>query len=203
MKIFSAAFKPLQESILAGQAHRDQGNLCGGCNGTDANYRCGGSSDKCFDPELFCRSCIVQKHVTLPFHLIEEWNGKHFVRRSLRELGFILYLGHHGWRCPNLSSSQQPRPMTLVHTNGFHSHLVHFCHCQDAEKEAFQLARMELFPATIEQPETVFTFGLLRDYHKHTLSSKKSTHDYHKALVRLTSAAFPQDIPVSNVRVFS
>ena len=47
------------------------------------------------------------------------------------------------------------------------------------------------------QPETVFSFGVLENFHAHTLSSKKSLYDYHDALVKMTDAAFPQAVPVS------
>ena len=47
------------------------------------------------------------------------------------------------------------------------------------------------------QPETVFSFGVLENFHMHMLSSKKSLYDYHDALVKMTNAAFPQAILVS------
>jgi CxC2 like cysteine cluster associated with KDZ transposases len=53
-------------------------------------------------------------------------------------------------------------------------------------------------PATVDTPETVFTFKMLKDFHAHTLASKKSTYDHYTALQKLTNNAFPAQTPVSN-----
>ena len=86
--------------------------------------------------------------------------------------------------------------MTAVHTNGFHKFGVQFCHCDGGASQAIQLSDNGYFPGTMVQPETVFSFGVLENFHAHTLSSKKSLYDYHDALVKMTNAAFPQDVPV-------
>lgn len=124
---------------------------------------------------------------------------------SLQHLGFLLHLGHHGDRCPNLSSTTtRPQIIVVGHTNGFHKISVHFCHCEGAASEAIQLMEQKFFPATMTQPESMFSFGLLENYHAHSLISKKSMYDYHAALVNLTNAAFPQEVPVRffNINIY-
>jgi len=37
------------------------------------------------------------------------------------------------------------------------------------------------------QPETLFSFGVLENFHAHTLSSKKFLYDYHDALLKMWS----------------
>lgn len=194
MEKFSKHFPDLQRSILYNTHHRSLGNPCE-CGSFEAIFRCAGP-EKCSDPPLQCKSCIVQAHQSLPFHRIEVWSGTHFVMSSLHALNYILYLGHHGKRCPNLSTSTSPRPMTAVNTNGFHKISVHFCYCEGAASQAIQLSNQGYFPGTMVQPESIYSFAVLENFHAHTLSSKKSLYDYHDALVKITNAAFPQDVPV-------
>jgi len=52
---------------------------------------------------------------------------------SLHALGFVPYLDHHGERRPNLSITH-PRPMTAVHTNGFHKFGVQFVKAERRER---------------------------------------------------------------------
>ena len=201
MEKFSKHFPDLQRSILYNAHHRGLGNPCE-CGSSEAIFRCTGA-EKCCDLPLQCKSCIVQAHQSLPFHRIEVWSGTHFLMSSLHALNYILHLGHHGKRCPNLSTSTRPRPMTAVHTNGFHKISIHFCYCEGAASQAIQLSNEGYFPGTMEQPETIYSFGVLENFHAHTLSSKKSLYDYHDALLKITNAAFPQDVPVRAQESFS
>lgn len=200
MEKFSKHFPDLQKSVLYNAHHRGLGNPCD-CGSSEAIFRCAGA-EKCCDLPLQCKSCIVQAHQSLPFHRIEAWSGTHFLMSSLHALNYILHLGHYGKRCPNLSTSTRPRPMTAVHVNGFHKITVHFCYCEGAASQAIQLSNQGYFPGTMVQPETIYSFGVLENFHAHTLSSKKSLYDYHDALVKITNAAFPQDVPVRTREAF-
>jgi hypothetical protein len=176
MEKFSKHFPDLQRSILYNAHHRGLGNPCE-CGSSEAIFRCTGA-EKCCDLPLQCKSCIVQAHQSLPFHRIEAWSGTHFLMSSLHALNYILHLGHHAKRCPNLSTSTRPRPMTAVHTNGFHKISVHFCYCEGVASQAIQLSNQGYFPGTMVQPETIYSFAVLENFHAHTLSSKKSLYDY-------------------------
>ena len=195
MATFSSEFPALQESILLKSYHSDVGNVCH-CRSGPALFRCAGQ-EYCFGAKLFCQACFVLRHKFLPFHRAEQWNGNTFVDYSLEKLGYILYLGHNGEKCPNLSDITPPRRIVIVHTNGFHYMSIHFCHCLMAQSEPLQLCDEQLFPATMIRPQTAFTFSVLDNSHIHMLSSKKSMYDFHDALVKMTSPVFPQDIPVS------
>ena len=194
MAAFSSNFSILQESILLKSYHKDIGSNCR-CGDNPALFRCAGL-ESCFSGRLHCGSCIVQQHKWLPFHRIEQWNGKTFIGHSLKELGYLLYLGHCGEKCVNLSETTLPLPMVIIHTNGLHRILVHFCYCSDAPLKPIQLCNEQLFPATMDQPHTAFTFSVLDSCHIHLLSSKKPMNDFYDALVKMTSPAFPQDVPV-------
>jgi hypothetical protein len=86
--------------------------------------------------------------------------------------------------------------MVIVHHNGFYRMLVHFCYCSNAPSKPIQLCNEQLFPATMDQPHTAFTFSVLDSCHIHSLSSKKPMNDFYDALVKMTSPAFPQEVPV-------
>jgi hypothetical protein len=195
MGIFANEFEALQESILLKSYHPNVGRKCQ-CGKSTAVFRCTGH-DHCFQADPLCQICIVRVHTALPFHRIEEWNGTHFKATSLDTLGYVLHLGHAGQSCPNVDHSKSHlRQMVIVHTNGFHKLSVCFCFCYHAPREATQLSNAQLFPATMEHPQTAVSFAVLDNFHQLTLSSKKSMFDYHDALVKLTDPVFPQDVPV-------
>ena len=183
----------IQSSILKMKTHKDIGRPCFCGSGLTQLYRC----HECFNSRMFCGACIVPAHIHSVFHHIQKWAGTHFVRSSLKEVGLAISLGHFGMRCPNLSTTNRGRPTTIVHTNGMHETIVEYCHCLEAPSEPFQLIEAGLFPSTLEQPMTAFTFEVLRNFEKHVLASKKSAYDFCDALRKLTDSAFPQNISVS------
>jgi hypothetical protein len=195
MSIFATEFQALQDSILLKTYHQNVGELCR-CGKNPALFRCAGL-ESCFQGHLRCQSCIVKAHAALPFHRIEQWNGTHFQGTSLDSLGYILHLCHGNELCPNVNHRKTTlRKMVVVHTNGFHRFSVQFCSCYCAPQDAIQLSDAQLFPATIRHPQTAFSFAVLDHFHQLTLSSKKSLHDYHDSLIKLTKPVFPQDVPV-------
>ena len=130
-------------------------------------------------------------------HHIQRWDNTHFVQTSLGKLGLVIFLGHDMRRCPNAPINSNSRPFVTVHTNGIHIIDINFCFCNDATDDLYQLTSAGLFPATTDKPETVFTFTMLKDFHAHTLASKKSAYDHFFALRKLTNNAFPDRTPVS------
>lgn len=184
----------IQSSILKTKTHKDIGQLCSCGSCLMRIYRC----QECFNSCMFCSSCVISVHVHGPFHHIQKWVGTHFVRTSLKDLGFTITLGHSGDRCPNLSKTSRGRPTTIAHTNGMHETVVEYCHCLGAPLEPFQLIEAGLFPSTLSQPSTAFTFEVLRNFERHALASKKCAYDYCDALRKLTDSTFPQNIPVSH-----
>ena len=199
MKAFTEEMDNIQAAILSNEFQDGVGDPCS-CGGSDkANFRC---EEDCFETApLQCQQCIINLHTQLPFHHIQEWTGEYFKWMSLHDLGARIFLGHSGMPCPNRSSAYTGRPFVIVDRNGFHKFILEFCHCDNLkdvlQTEPIQLIRARLFPATLDQPETAFTFRLLDDFHAHTLSSKKSSYVFHDALQKRTEAAFPQDVPVS------
>lgn len=193
MAIFSEHFDELQHAILSTEYHEDLGKKCR-CGDDSAVFRC----PECFHSHLLCRTCILATHINIPFHYIQEWTGTYFKRTSLANLGGIVPLGHSGQSCPNRLPTPG-RHIVVVHTNGIHHIHVQYCRCARANSEAMQLTCARLFPATMDAPQTVFTFDVLRDFHVHSLASKKSAMDHFTALQNHTNKAFPQKTPVRSL----
>ena len=81
---------------------RESNSRCSICNDSHGVIRC---SD-CFESPVFCRDCCLRSHGSLPFHRVQLWNGKCFLKSSLFEQGFVMHLGHGGSPCP-MSSHQE------------------------------------------------------------------------------------------------
>jgi hypothetical protein len=194
MAAFEKHFDKLQSAILGREYDTKAGTDCV-CGAGRSLYRC----QDCFTSTPSCQQCLLRSHNNLPLHHIQCWTGTHFERTNLGDLGFKLFLGHGTMRCPNAptGSNSKERLTVIVHTNGIHKLDVEYCYCAHATDEPSQLTCAGLFPATMEKPETAFTFTVLKEFHAHTLSSKKSAYDYFIALQKLTNNAFPDRTYVS------
>lgn len=166
--------------------------------------RCGAAGSvrcqECDHNRYSCRECLIEDHIRQPLHWVEEWNGQYFAKHSLSAIGGVFFFGHDGAICPHTPTSHQGKSlsMTILHTNGVHSVHVSWCHCPGAGDRVDQLMKIGWFPATLNKPETAFTFKLLDEFQIHHLQSKKSAYDYFLALVRLTNGQFPSDVAVSS-----
>jgi len=80
---------------LEGEAPHGDGT-CWVCRSKQGFIKC----LDCFSRHLACRECALKQHQNHPFHRVEIWNGSSFLKSSLFKLGFILYLGHGGQKCP-------------------------------------------------------------------------------------------------------
>ncbi|KAF8121870.1 hypothetical protein EV363DRAFT_1301532 [Boletus edulis] len=194
---------------------------CSSCGG-DGIYRC---SD-CFGQPLFCTLCTRNKHWMLPFHRISQWTGSFFEDSSLNLAGFEVHLGHEGKSCPsrapnkpdlnelpgsgldewintdeeyipsNLRAPDHEDYLTIVDTTGIHYLTINYCRCPDSPPAYMQLFRNKLFPATLDQPRTAFTFHVLDDFIRDNLECGTSGSNYFSKLRRITSNIFPHLVPV-------
>jgi hypothetical protein len=191
MAIFEKMMPTLHASLLAREYDQNLGRSCG-CGSPEAMYRC----RSCAHSPLRCKLCILNDHHHTPWHHIDGWVGTHFARTSLHYLGYRYCLGHGGGTCPNRGEKSNVQSIVVVHSNGFHKTSVEFCACDQSTTSADQFLKADLFPASFEHPETVFTFELLDMFEKLSLKSKINAYDYHLSLQEMTNAAFPQDVPV-------
>ncbi|KAJ7495442.1 hypothetical protein FB451DRAFT_1077072 [Mycena latifolia] len=159
---------------------------CTACKkGSSADHRC----IDCFSGgHLLCSSCILDGHQRLPFHRIEQWNGSTFVRKTLKEMGLRIQLGH--WHGPDRRCSV-PLPATnddfvVVDNQGVHQVGLDYCGCGQGGPETIQLLRAGLFPATTTNPRTAATFAVLHRYHLLSFESKCSGYEFYQSLARET-----------------
>ena len=96
---------------------------------------------------------------------------------------------------PGLDSKQCP-VLTIVDITGVHELRTRFCQCSPLETNplSHQLLSMGLFPSSLKNPRTAFTFRVLDDVNLTNLEGKMSAFKYFKKLRRLTSNAFPHMI---------
>jgi hypothetical protein len=139
---------------------------------------------------------MLQTHTHLPFHKIEIWKDRSFRPAQLMDLGHIIHLGHHGQPCPSNYSLPNIR-ICIADTQGVYHHKVRQCGCPAALPLHAQLFRMRLFPSSVEQPQTTFTFSLLEYFQIDALECKTSASNFFNKLRRLTDNWFPETVPVS------
>lgn len=197
MEAFEKEFPRLLAHMLAHEAPMDNSpQLKCPCGNSESEfgdlYRC----QDCFIDGLHCTKCIINSHADHPLHWIERWTGDHFEKELLSSIGFVLYLGHDGIKCLHTPKDEEPLPFTVVHNNGIHNLGIAWCFCAGCGNHVDQLMLAGLFPATVIDPRTAFTFSVLREFTVHKLQSKKAAYDYFTSLRRLTNGAFTYDTPV-------
>ncbi|KAJ3528320.1 hypothetical protein NMY22_g9460 [Coprinellus aureogranulatus] len=157
----------------------------------------------CFDciaSRPVCEVCFVADHSHNPFHWASVWDSEagHFTKRELSSLipDYVYNIGHSARSCPSASVDNLAKPinLTVVDTNGIHKTQVRFCVCSGFVNRVDQLMASCLFPATLRQPKTVFTFNVLDQFSLHHLESRAAAQNYVRALYRLTSNSFPDDV---------
>ena len=86
--------------------------------------------------------------------------------------------------------------LTVVDTSGVHKLRLLWCNRSSGEEKRYQLLPLRLYPASVSQPKTAFTFRVLDDYLLSNRISGTATQSYYERLRRLTNAAFPDQVPV-------
>jgi hypothetical protein len=116
------------------------------------------------------------------------------VKHDISALGATIDLGHNGANCPNPKNNIL---FTIIETNGVHATRLSLCGCLEAGTKIDQLMHARLFPATMLNTKTAFTFKVLKEFHLHNLESKEAVYDYLRAIRRLTDNVFTEDVLVS------
>jgi hypothetical protein len=191
----------LQDAILSGYEHKEEGKLC-----TCGRGLCLAKCCDCLQYGSSCLRCFADHHFNQPFHWVRLWDSqKRFFKKVdysliLQEAGMdgAIQLGHTAERkpCPANTSSI---PFIITHTNGIHSTRLRICRCPAAPDKVTQLMQAGLFPATPADPKSAFTFATLREFHMHGLQSKSSAFDYILSLRRLTDNVLTHEVPVSHM----
>jgi len=167
---------------------------CGSHEG--GRYKC---SD-CFFTGLLCLDCCLADHARHPFHRIKRWTGTYFARTTLAELGYVLYLGHGGSRCPSMGEARGGDwngTLVVVDIGHIHTHNVAWCTCTDAPSKWTQLIEMQLYPGSVQYPRTAFTFRLLDYYQLDATECNTTPQSFCTKLRRSTNKHHPDTVPVS------
>lgn len=132
---------------------------------------------------------VFQVFIVLPLnHSLQRWNGTYFEKTTLRNVGLTIQLNHASEPCP--IPIKAPADFVVFDSTGIHRISLNFCGCRKSSTKnitrRIQLLRNRWFPATSEQPKTVFTFSVLKIFHQLTLQSKVSIYDYYHTILRLT-----------------
>ncbi|KAJ7119307.1 hypothetical protein C8R43DRAFT_1090958 [Mycena crocata] len=192
------------DEMLRGEG-RGQANVysaCGSCGAINPAYRC--ENQTCYGSGMFCKACIVDRHQVLPTHWIQEWCGTHFKRISLGGpdgLGLVMQLGHTpGSACTAMRPAR--KKFTVIDVTGLHTITLQFCCCDDSIKPWQQLMRVGWWPATVRDPSTCTTFGVIRLFQNMNCLGKISGYHFLRALELLTNADGLHPPPVRCLTVY-
>ncbi|KAJ7219933.1 hypothetical protein GGX14DRAFT_389351 [Mycena pura] len=135
---------------------------------------------------LLCTACCLDVHIEHPLHVIEAWTGVYFKKKSLKDIGLRIQLGH-----PPRENCIHKYPgheeFVVLHDNGIHVVSVDFCGCVQRQVPwHIQLLRMGWYPATTNQPKTCATFACLGRFHSLSLYAKTTAYDFYSTLEYLT-----------------
>jgi hypothetical protein len=94
----------------------------------------------------------------------------------------------------------------VVDKSGVHRLRIISCGCSDTPKDGekyIDYLQVGLFPASLQNIKTVFTFGALDDFRMDNLECKTAALNYWHKIVRVTSNEFPKSVPVGLVPFFT
>ncbi|KAG2114064.1 hypothetical protein BD769DRAFT_1630016 [Suillus cothurnatus] len=159
------------DELICLEGHGDDiiNSLCSHCKEAAPTIHC----KDCFLLELHCPSCT-------------RWNGTYFEQTTLKMLGLRIQLGHQiGDTCCNPHRAFNDNFM-IINMTVVHKVALDFCACETMQTHVKQLLRERLFPATIIDPKTAATFGVLEQYHLLSFESKASTYEFYQGLAHLS-----------------
>ncbi|KAK7054294.1 hypothetical protein VNI00_003487 [Paramarasmius palmivorus] len=166
--------------VWEGRNPSDKG-VCVACTTSDASvYRC----RDCIGGRLYCKSCIVGMHKDHPYDRVEKWNGRFFERTTLKDLGLVIQLGHDDGTSCGLRDMARTG-FVVVDLDYIQEVSVAYCNCRlesVAGQKWQQLMRRELYPGSIEDPYTAFTFRVLNLFHSLTLKGKITLYDFYYSI---------------------
>ncbi|KAJ7212719.1 hypothetical protein GGX14DRAFT_313533, partial [Mycena pura] len=143
-----------------------------------------------------CRQCFLRQHRRSPTHWAAVWSPteKFFRKTDISRIrtNSAIYLGHDGDFCEHSAPRQH---FTLADTNGVHPTVIAFCGCPDAPAHWKQLLTAGIFPATIQSPQTGFTFRVLEQWREYRHQGHLSIWDFTHILQRLADPWIPTSVP--------
>ena len=100
-------------------------------------------------------------------------------------------------KTPGVHTSALGNPLvTVVHQFGVFNMELLFCICPNAATRDEQLLHVGIFPSSLKQIETAFTFSVLDDFLLDNLECKTTVQQYYSKLQHVTNWLFPDNVPV-------
>ncbi|KAJ7059923.1 hypothetical protein C8F01DRAFT_1254013 [Mycena amicta] len=137
---------------------------------------------------LQCESCVRERHVLTPLHVLKEWTGDFWTEAWLHRstsstgdgLGMVYQLGHHGRPCPLPEALK--RRMVVLDIRGVFILTVQFCGCTKAfhqeHSNLTQLLGNGWYPATTVSPATCATYRALEQFRLLGVVGNMNAHDF-------------------------
>ncbi|GBE83152.1 hypothetical protein SCP_0501990 [Sparassis crispa] len=92
---------------------------------------------------------------------------------------------------PPRHDSYRNQIIVIVDISGIHHIGVDWCQCEMAVERDMQLLQMGLYPGTVKDPHTTFTFAVLNDFLLENKECKTAALNYYSKLKWVTSNTFP------------
>jgi len=89
-------------------------------------------------------------------------------------------MGHEGGPCPY--PDHAIKDFTVVDISGIYTITLRFCACVGAPHARDQLLAASWFPASLDRPQTAFTFDVLDTFQLLNLQGKISAFDFYYSL---------------------
>ena len=104
---------------------------------------------------------------------------------------------------PRVRTSTLGNPLvTVVHQSGVFDMELLFCICPNAAARDEQLLHAGIFPSSLKQIETGFTFSVLDDFLLDNLECKTTAQQYYSKLQHITNVLFPDNVPVGDIHCY-
>jgi hypothetical protein len=155
------------------------------------------------------------------------WNGNCFLKTSLFDQGFVLWVGHGGLPCPAtqrdigiwedialgddedisventvFEAHHSHDVVVVTDITGVFQHRVAWCTCDGVADKPMQLFREQIFPASYTRVKSAFTFNVLDHFYYDAMECKTAAMSFFQKLRRMTDNAFPHKVQVSTPNIW-
>ncbi|TRM61677.1 hypothetical protein BD626DRAFT_570391 [Schizophyllum amplum] len=151
---------------------------------------------------LQCRECCVERHRSMPLHVIQSWTGIYWKKTTLSNMGLVYQLSHRGLSC--VCPDATVRTMVVL-DNVIHTVRYQYCACRGLHSlnAVRQLLCNWWYPATVTDPETCVTFAGLDTFRLAAMHANVNVNNWLKAMEeRMDALKLTKDRRAAFHRVF-
>jgi hypothetical protein len=107
----------------------------------------------------------------------------------------VMQLGHDGGACPIPESKTSS--LIVVDMSGIRRLKLRYCACGTTNRFR-QLLRARMYPSTIRQPRSAWSFSFLDTYIRFSVQGKLSLYDFYMSVIHWSHATATSDKLVNN-----